>query len=70
MPFAPGGTSDILARLISPKLQDAIGQLSPDYVLLPHTYQTRDFAPKHARPSAAAGRAAKLLIERWPGLLR
>jgi Tripartite tricarboxylate transporter family receptor len=26
MPFAPGGTSDILARLIGPKLQDAIGQ--------------------------------------------
>src|SRR5262245_2316152 len=29
-------------------LQDAIGQLKPDYVLLPHTYQTRDFAPKLA----------------------
>jgi electron transfer flavoprotein alpha subunit len=29
-------------------LQDAIGQLSPAYVLLPHTYQTRDFAPKLA----------------------
>ena len=29
-------------------LQDAIGQLTPDYVLLPHTYQTRDFAPKLA----------------------
>jgi electron transfer flavoprotein alpha subunit len=29
-------------------LQDAIAQLAPDYVLLPHTYQTRDFAPKLA----------------------
>jgi len=29
-------------------LQEAIGQLNPTYVLLPHTYQTRDFAPKLA----------------------
>ncbi len=29
-------------------LQAAIGQLSPTFVLLPHTYQTRDFAPKLA----------------------
>ncbi len=29
-------------------LQDAIAQLTPRYVLLPHTYQTRDFAPKLA----------------------
>ncbi len=29
-------------------LQDAIAQLSPAHVLLPHTYQTRDFAPKLA----------------------
>jgi electron transfer flavoprotein alpha subunit len=29
-------------------LQSAIGQLSPSHVLLPHTYQTRDFAPKLA----------------------
>jgi electron transfer flavoprotein alpha subunit len=29
-------------------LQEAIGQLSPSHVLLPHTYQTRDFAPKLA----------------------
>jgi electron transfer flavoprotein alpha subunit len=29
-------------------LADAIGQLEPDVVVLPHTYQTRDFAPKLA----------------------
>jgi electron transfer flavoprotein alpha subunit len=29
-------------------LQGAIAELSPAYVLLPHTYQTRDFAPKLA----------------------
>src|SRR5687767_1927672 len=29
-------------------LQSAIEQLSPSLVLLPHTYQTRDFAPKLA----------------------
>ena len=29
-------------------LQTAIAQLSPDVVVLPHTYQTRDFAPKLA----------------------
>src|SRR4051812_40402955 len=29
-------------------LQDAITQLAPDVVVLPHTYQTRDFAPKLA----------------------
>ncbi|HYM24051.1 MAG TPA: electron transfer flavoprotein subunit alpha/FixB family protein [Vicinamibacterales bacterium] len=29
-------------------LQGVISQLSPAYVLLPHTYQTRDFAPKLA----------------------
>ena len=29
-------------------LQSAIGQLSPSLVLLPHTYRTRDFAPKLA----------------------
>jgi electron transfer flavoprotein alpha subunit len=29
-------------------LKEAIGALSPAHVLLPHTYQTRDFAPKLA----------------------
>jgi electron transfer flavoprotein alpha subunit len=29
-------------------LQQAIAQLAPSFVLLPHTYQTRDFAPKLA----------------------
>ena len=29
-------------------LQHAISQLAPSHVLLPHTYQTRDFAPKLA----------------------
>jgi electron transfer flavoprotein alpha subunit len=39
-PYTPDG--------FTAALLDAIGQLSPDYVLLPHTYQTRDFAPKLA----------------------
>jgi electron transfer flavoprotein alpha subunit len=39
-PYTPDG--------FTAALQAAIGQLSPDYVLLPHTYQTRDFAPKLA----------------------
>jgi electron transfer flavoprotein alpha subunit len=39
-PYTPDG--------FTAALQDAIGQLSPAYVLLPHTYQTRDFAPKLA----------------------
>jgi electron transfer flavoprotein alpha subunit len=29
-------------------LQDAVAQLSPSTIVLPHTYQTRDFAPKLA----------------------
>ena len=29
-------------------LQQAIGELKPSHVVLPHTYQTRDFAPKLA----------------------
>ena len=36
-PYTPDG--------FTAALQDAIGQLAPDFVLLPHTYQTRDFAP-------------------------
>ncbi|PYQ68954.1 MAG: electron transfer flavoprotein subunit alpha/FixB family protein [Acidobacteria bacterium] len=39
-PYTPDG--------FTAALQDAIAQLSPTYVLLPHTYQTRDFAPKLA----------------------
>jgi electron transfer flavoprotein alpha subunit len=39
-PYTPDG--------FTAALQDAIGQVRPDYVLLPHTYQTRDFAPKLA----------------------
>jgi len=39
-PYTPDG--------FTAALQDAIGQLAPRYVLLPHTYQTRDFAPKLA----------------------
>src|SRR5262245_16474253 len=29
-------------------LQKAIAELKPDHVVLPHTYRTRDFAPKLA----------------------
>jgi electron transfer flavoprotein alpha subunit len=39
-PYTPDG--------FTAALQDAIGQLAPAHVLLPHTYQTRDFAPKLA----------------------
>jgi electron transfer flavoprotein alpha subunit len=39
-PYTPDGFTEAL--------QQAIGQLSATYVLLPHTYQTRDFAPKLA----------------------
>jgi electron transfer flavoprotein alpha subunit len=39
-PYTPDGFTAALER--------AIGRLSPEYVLLPHTYQTRDFAPKLA----------------------
>jgi len=39
-PYTPDG--------FTAALQDAIAQLKPEYVLLPHTYQTRDFAPKLA----------------------
>jgi len=39
-PYTPDG--------FTATLQAVIGQLSPAQVLLPHTYQTRDFAPKLA----------------------
>jgi electron transfer flavoprotein alpha subunit len=39
-PYTPDG--------FTAALQDAIAQLTPNHVLLPHTYQTRDFAPKLA----------------------
>ena len=39
-PYTPDGFTAVL--------QDAIAQLAPSHVLLPHTYQTRDFAPKLA----------------------
>ena len=39
-PYTPDG--------FTAALQDAIGQLAPSHVLLPHTYQTRDFSPKLA----------------------
>jgi electron transfer flavoprotein alpha subunit len=39
-PYTPDGYTAVL--------EAAIAQLAPRYVLLPHTYQTRDFAPKLA----------------------
>jgi electron transfer flavoprotein alpha subunit len=39
-PYTPDG--------FTAALQDAVGALAPAHVLLPHTYQTRDFAPKLA----------------------
>jgi electron transfer flavoprotein alpha subunit len=39
-PYTPDGYTAVL--------NDAVGQLSPTFVVLPHTYQTRDFAPKLA----------------------
>jgi electron transfer flavoprotein alpha subunit len=44
--YTPDGFTDAFAQ--------AIAQVSPRYVLLPHTYQTRDFVPKLA---ARLGRA-------------
>jgi electron transfer flavoprotein alpha subunit len=39
-PYTPDGYTAVL--------QAALAHLAPQYVLLPHTYQTRDFAPKLA----------------------
>jgi electron transfer flavoprotein alpha subunit len=39
-PYTPDGYTEVL--------QELIAQLNPALVLLPHTYQTRDFAPKLA----------------------
>ncbi len=39
-PYTPDG--------FTAALQEAIAQLGPEYIVLPHTYQTRDFAPKLA----------------------
>jgi electron transfer flavoprotein alpha subunit len=39
-PYTPDG--------FTAALQEVVAQLSPSHVLLPHTYQTRDFAPKLA----------------------
>jgi electron transfer flavoprotein alpha subunit len=39
-PYTPDG--------FTAALREAIAQLAPSHVLLPHTYQTRDFAPKLA----------------------
>jgi len=39
-PYTPDGYTDVL--------QKAIDQLKPTHVVLPHTYRTRDFAPKLA----------------------
>ena len=39
-PYTPDAYTDAL--------QQAIGQLEPTHVVLPHTYRTRDFAPKLA----------------------
>src|SRR5688500_10218249 len=39
-PYTPDGYTDVL--------QKAIGDLKPTHVVLPHTYRTRDFAPKLA----------------------
>ena len=39
-PYTPDAYTDVLAQ--------AIGDLKPSHVVLPHTYRTRDFAPKLA----------------------
>ena len=76
-PYTPDG--------FTAALQDAITQLSPSHVLLPHTYQTRDFAPKLAArmdravltdvtaiktgPSAGSGQAAVFVRPMFQGKL-
>ncbi len=45
-------------------LEQAVAQLKPEYVFLPHTYQTRDFAPK------LASRLGRALITDCVGVKR
>src|SRR5690242_18444191 len=61
-PYTPDG--------FTAALQQAIDQLKPSVVVLPHTYQTRDFAPKLAARLDRALVTDVVAIKQGPAFVR